>query len=92
MIPRGQSRPSESASPLSPTWSGTDTRRRGSGTRKRHCRPSDRQRGFIKARSARTTTWGGGAMAGAKAAGNVRMEGKDYVMEDDDVVEFCSNV
>jgi ribosome-binding ATPase YchF (GTP1/OBG family) len=31
-------------------------------------------------------------MAGAKAAGNVRMEGKDYVMEDDDVVEFCSNV
>jgi len=27
-------------------------------------------------------------MAAAKAAGKVRMEGKDYVMEDGDVVEF----
>ena len=29
-----------------------------------------------------------GSMAAAKAAGKVRMEGKDYVMEDGDVVEF----
>jgi hypothetical protein len=27
-------------------------------------------------------------MAAAKAAGKVRMEGKDYVMADGDVVEF----
>ena len=29
-----------------------------------------------------------GSMAAAKAAGKVRMEGKDYVMADGDVVEF----
>ena len=29
-----------------------------------------------------------GSMAAAKAAGRVRMEGKDYVMQDGDVVEF----
>jgi ribosome-binding ATPase YchF (GTP1/OBG family) len=29
-----------------------------------------------------------GSMADAKAAGKVRMEGKDYVMKDGDVVEF----
>ena len=29
-----------------------------------------------------------GSMAAAKAAGRVRMEGKDYVMKDGDVVEF----
>jgi len=29
-----------------------------------------------------------GSMAAAKAAGKVRMEGKDYVMHDGDVVEF----
>ena len=29
-----------------------------------------------------------GSMAEAKAAGKVRMEGKDYVMADGDVVEF----
>ena len=28
----------------------------------------------------------------AKAAGRVRMEGKDYVMQDGDVVEFRFNV
>jgi GTP-dependent nucleic acid-binding protein engD len=31
-------------------------------------------------------------MAEAKAAGRVRMEGKDYVMADGDVVEFKFNV
>jgi len=29
-----------------------------------------------------------GLMAAAKAAGKLRMEGKDYVMHDGDVVEF----
>ena len=31
-------------------------------------------------------------MAAARAAGRVRMEGKDYVMRDGDVVEFRFNV
>ena len=31
-------------------------------------------------------------MAAAQAAGRVRMEGKDYVMQDGDVVEFRFNV
>ena len=31
-------------------------------------------------------------MQGAKAAGKVRMEGKDYVMAKGDVVEFRFNV
>jgi ribosome-binding ATPase len=29
-----------------------------------------------------------GSMSGARAAGQVRIEGKDYVMADGDVVEF----
>ena len=33
-----------------------------------------------------------GSMSAAKAAGKVRMEGKDYVMHDGDVVEFRFNV
>ena len=33
-----------------------------------------------------------GSMASAKAAGKVRIEGKDYVMVDGDVVEFRFNV
>jgi ribosome-binding ATPase YchF (GTP1/OBG family) len=33
-----------------------------------------------------------GSMAEAKAAGKVRIEGKDYVMSDGDVVEFRFNV
>ena len=33
-----------------------------------------------------------GSMQAAKAAGQVRMEGKDYVMHDGDVVEFRFNV
>ncbi len=31
-------------------------------------------------------------MAAAKATGKVRMEGKDYIMQDGDVVEFKFNV
>ena len=33
-----------------------------------------------------------GSMAEAKARGKVRMEGKDYIMRDGDVVEFRFNV
>jgi ribosome-binding ATPase YchF (GTP1/OBG family) len=33
-----------------------------------------------------------GSMAEAKAKGKVRIEGKDYVMADGDVVEFRFNV
>jgi len=33
-----------------------------------------------------------GSMAEAKARGKVRIEGKDYVMADGDVVEFRFNV
>ncbi len=33
-----------------------------------------------------------GSMAAAKAAGKVRIEGKDYIMQDGDVVEFRFNV
>ena len=44
-------------------------------------------------RSSRTTTWWPPARCqAAKAAGKVRMEGKDYVMTDGDVVEFRFNV
>jgi len=31
-------------------------------------------------------------VAGPKARGKVRMEGKDYIMQDGDVVEFRFNV
>ena len=33
-----------------------------------------------------------GSMSDAKSAGKVRMEGKEYVMKDGDVVEFRFNV
>jgi len=33
-----------------------------------------------------------GSLAAARAAGKVRIEGKDYVMHDGDVVEFRFNV
>jgi GTP-binding protein YchF len=50
---------------------------------------SDFEKGFIKAE---VVSYGdlvaAGSMAAAKAAGKVRMEGKDYVMADGDVVEF----
>jgi len=54
---------------------------------------SDFERGFIKAEvvsfaDLMTTR----SMAAAKAAGKVRIEGKDYVMTDGDVVDFRFNV
>jgi ribosome-binding ATPase len=54
---------------------------------------TDFQRGFIKAE---VVSFGdlvtAGSMADAKARGRVRIEGKDYVMADGDVVEFRFNV
>ncbi|MGH3447571.1 MAG: redox-regulated ATPase YchF, partial [Nocardioidaceae bacterium] len=50
---------------------------------------TDFQRGFIKAEVVSyEALMAAGSMAAAKAAGKVRMEGKDYVMADGDVVEF----
>ena len=54
---------------------------------------SDFERGFIKAEIVSFDDLvAAGSMAEAKAAGRVRMEGKDYVMADGDVVEFKFNV
>jgi ribosome-binding ATPase len=54
---------------------------------------SDFQRGFIKAEIvAYDDLMAAGSMAAAKAAGKVRIEGKEYVMRDGDVVEFRFNV
>ena len=54
---------------------------------------TDFERGFIKAE---IVSFGdlveAGSMASAKSAGRVRLEGKDYVMADGDVVEFRFNV
>jgi len=54
---------------------------------------ADFQKGFIKAEIVSFEDLDElGSMAEAKAAGKVRMEGKDYVMADGDVVEFRFNV
>jgi GTP-binding protein YchF len=54
---------------------------------------SDFERGFIKAEVVSYHDLvEAGSMAAAKAAGRVRIEGKDYVMADGDVVEFRFNV
>jgi GTP-binding protein YchF len=54
---------------------------------------TDFQKGFIKAEIVSFTDLiDCGSMAEAKAKGKVRMEGKDYVMADGDVVEFRFNV
>jgi GTP-binding protein YchF len=54
---------------------------------------TDFERGFIKAEIVSyADLMEAGSMAAAKAAGKVRMEGKDYVMADGDVVEFRFNV
>jgi hypothetical protein len=54
---------------------------------------SDFQRGFIKAEIVSFDQLvAAGSMAEAKAKGWVRIEGKDYVMADGDVVEFRFNV
>ncbi len=54
---------------------------------------TDFERGFIKAEIVSFEDLdAAGSMNDAKAAGKVRMEGKDYVMKDGDVVEFRFNV
>ena len=54
---------------------------------------TDFQRGFIKAEIVSFEDLvAAGSMNEAKAQGKVRMEGKDYVMRDGDVVEFRFNV
>ncbi len=54
---------------------------------------SDFQRGFIKAEIVSYDDLvAAGSVAAARAAGKARIEGKDYVMRDGDVVEFRFNV
>ncbi len=54
---------------------------------------TDFQKGFIKAEIVSFDDLiAAGSMAEAKAQGKVRMEGKEYVMHDGDVVEFRFNV
>ena len=54
---------------------------------------TDFQRGFIKAEIVSFADLDeAGSMNAAKAAGKVRIEGKEYVMHDGDVVEFRFNV
>ncbi len=54
---------------------------------------TDFQRGFIKAEVVSFDDLvEAGSMAAARSAGKVRMEGKDYVMADGDVVEFRFNL
>ncbi|TCP56270.1 hypothetical protein EV191_101211 [Tamaricihabitans halophyticus] len=54
---------------------------------------TDFERGFIKAEVVSYADLvEAGSMAAAKSAGKVRIEGKDYIMADGDVVEFRFNV
>ena len=54
---------------------------------------TDFQKGFIKAEVVSFADLDEfGSMAAVKAAGKARLEGKDYVMQDGDVVEFRFNV
>jgi GTP-binding protein YchF len=54
---------------------------------------TDFQRGFIKAEIVSyTDLMAAGSLTAARSAGKVRMEGKDYIMQDGDVVEFRFNV
>ncbi|MBD8506249.1 redox-regulated ATPase YchF [Hoyosella sp. G463] len=54
---------------------------------------TDFERGFIKAEIVSFDDLvAAGSMAAAKSAGKVRMEGKDYIMADGDVVDFRFNV
>ncbi len=54
---------------------------------------TDFQRGFIKAEIVSfDDLMAAGSIAAARAAGKARIEGKDYVMKDGDVVEFRFNV
>src|SRR3984957_5901450 len=54
---------------------------------------TDFQRGFIKAEVVSfADLMAAGSIAAARAAGKARIEGKDYIMRDGDVVEFRFNV
>ena len=54
---------------------------------------TDFQRGFIKAEVVSYDDLiAAGSLPAARAAGKARIEGKDYVMQDGDVVEFRFNV
>ena len=54
---------------------------------------TDFQKGFIKAEVVSFADLDElGSMAAVKAAGKARLEGKEYVMQDGDVVEFRFNV
>jgi GTP-binding protein YchF len=54
---------------------------------------TDFQRGFIRAEIVSfSDLMAAGSVAAARAAGKARVEGKDYVMQDGDVVEFRFNV
>ncbi len=54
---------------------------------------TDFEKGFIKAEIVSYDELvAAGSMAAAKAAGKVRLEGKEYVMQDGDVVEFRTGV
>jgi GTP-binding protein YchF len=54
---------------------------------------TDFQTGFIKAEIVSfTELLNAGSLTAARAAGKARLEGKDYVMQDGDVVEFRFNV
>jgi ribosome-binding ATPase YchF (GTP1/OBG family) len=54
---------------------------------------TDFERGFIKAEIVSFADLvEAGSMAEAKSRGKVRMEGKEYIMADGDVVEFRFNV
>lgn len=54
---------------------------------------TDFERGFIRAELASYDDYvGNGGEQGAKEAGKLRLEGKDYVMQDGDVVHFRFNV
>jgi len=55
---------------------------------------SDIQRGFIRAETVAYDDFiaAGGTMAKAKEAGKVRLEGKEYIFQDGDMVLFRFNV
>ena len=54
---------------------------------------TDFERGFIRAETTAFTDYDSyGGEQGAKEAGKFRLEGKDYVMQDGDVVHFRFNV
>lgn len=54
---------------------------------------TDFERGFIRAETVSYQDLvEGGSMAGAKEKGNVRLEGKDYLVKDGDVIHFRFNV